>query len=144
MKTLRVVPALHRATHRVGLYLRSRVPQVSQAEAHLLTHLHESGGKSTIAELHRAWAHRRSTLTDILDRLEERGLARRSVLPTDRRSVLVSLTAKGRRLGATVHEQLELLEAAVVEALGRTAGQGLDLLAALERVANRMVTETTR
>ena len=52
MKRLAFVPGLHRATHRVGLYLRSRVPEVSQAEGHLLTHLHECGGAATVADLH--------------------------------------------------------------------------------------------
>lgn len=121
MKSLAVIPALHRATHRVGLYLQARVPGVTQGEAHLLAHLHEGGGEASVADLHRAWAHKRSTLTDILDRLEDRGLARRSVLPTDRRSVLVRLTARGRRNAAAVHRELAALEREVLARTGSGA-----------------------
>ena len=121
MKKLEVIPALHRATHRVGLYLQARVPGVTQGEAHLLAHLHEAGGAARVAELHRAWAHRRSTLTDILGRLEARGQVRRSVVPTDRRSILVSLTPRGRRAAAAVHRELVALERAALATAGRAA-----------------------
>jgi DNA-binding MarR family transcriptional regulator len=142
MKRLAFVPGLHRATHRVGLYLRSRVPEVSQAEAHLLTHLHECGGAATVAELHRAWAHKRSTLTDILDRLEDRGLARRSVLPQDRRSVLVALTARGVEVGARVHAEIASLEARVLAELDASVPRRFgELLAALERAAETAASE---
>lgn len=142
MKRLRFVPGLHRATHRVGLFLRSRVPEVSQAEAHLLTHLRECGGEATVAELHRAWAHKRSTLTDILDRLESRGLARRSVMPKDRRSVLIVLTARGVDVGARVHAELVSLEASVLADLDASVPRRFgELLAALERVAEAAVRE---
>lgn len=142
MNRLGFVPGLHRATHRVGLFLRSRVPEVSQAEAHLLTHLHESGGEATVADLHRAWAHKRSTLTDILDRLENRGLARRSVLPQDRRSVLIVLTARGVAVGARVHAELLSLEESVLADLDASVPRRFgELLAALERVAEAAVSE---
>lgn len=124
MKRLALIPALHRATHRVGLYLQARVPGVTQPEAHLLAHLYEGGGACSVAELHRAWAHRRSTLTDILDRLEARGLARRSVLPADRRSVLVRLTAAGRRSAAAVHGELAALERTVLTQVPKVATGG--------------------
>jgi DNA-binding MarR family transcriptional regulator len=136
MKALAMIPALHRATHRVGLYLQARVPGVTQAEAHLLAHLHESGGEATVADLHRAWAHKRSTLTDILDRLEARGLARRGVLPADRRSVLVRLTAKGRRSAAAVHLELAVLESEVLARTGRGALTGFgELVGSIESTA---------
>lgn len=118
MKRLAVIPALHRATHRVGLYLQARAPGVTQGEAHLLAHLHEGGGEASVAELHRAWAHKRSTLTDILGRLEDRDLVRRSILPSDRRSVLVRLTGKGRKSATSVHRELMALERTVLARAG--------------------------
>lgn len=129
MNELLVIPALHRATHRVGLYLQARVPGVTQGEAHLLAHLHAHGGESSVALLHRAWAHKRSTLTDILDRLEERDLARRSVLAADRRSVLVRLTTKGRQRAVAVHRELAALERAVLRGRPRTAAREFTQLA---------------
>src|SRR5262245_55196894 len=99
---LSLVPGLHRATHRVGLYLHALLPEVSQGEAHVLSHLHENG-PVPIAALHAAFAHRRNTLTGILDRLADRGLVRRDVRPEDRRSFRVSATPRGQRLAARVH-----------------------------------------
>lgn len=121
MERLRIIPALHRATHRVGLFLQKRTPHASQGEAHLLAHLHEHDGEATVAELHRAWAHRRSTLTDMLDRLERRGLVRRTPSEQDRRSVRIRVTAKGSRLAAGVHAELVALEAQLIGRAGDRA-----------------------
>jgi DNA-binding MarR family transcriptional regulator len=66
---LRLVPPIHRATHRIGLYLADlREHGLSQGEAHILAHLATSA-PATIADLHAGLAHKRSTLTSILDRL---------------------------------------------------------------------------
>lgn len=121
MERLRIIPALHRATHRVGLFLQKRTPHASQGEAHLLAHLHEHAGEATVAELHRAWAHRRSTLTDMLDRLERRGLIRRAPSEEDRRSVRIRVTARGSRLAAGVHGELVALEAELTSHAGDRA-----------------------
>jgi DNA-binding MarR family transcriptional regulator len=130
VKRLVLIPALHRATHRVGLHLQERGPGVTQGEAHLLAHLHESDGESSVAGLHRAWGHKRSTLTDIVDRLEKQGLARRSVAAEDRRSVLVHLTAKGRRVAAAAHRELAALERDVLARVDSGARLGFDALTA--------------
>ena len=58
---------------------------LSQGEAHILALLATSG-PSTIAELHRGLAHKRSTLTSILDRLAARGFVTRAVGAADRRT----------------------------------------------------------
>ena len=106
---LRLIPPLHRATHRVGLYLAEVEPGLTQGEAHLLAHLHATGG-CTVAELHRALAHKRSTLTSLLDRLEARSAAVRERAPDDKRSFLIKLTRSGRALAARVHAALASYE----------------------------------
>jgi DNA-binding MarR family transcriptional regulator len=117
---LRLLPAVHRAAHRLGLYLQAVRPAlaVSQGEAHVLAHLAEASA-CPIGELARAFAHRRSTLTSILDRLEARGLVRRSLRAEDRRSFRVSLTPAGRALARRVHASLGRLEADLGRRLGR-------------------------
>ena len=107
------MPPIHRATHRIGLYLANlREDALSQGEAHILALL-ASSGPATIAELHRGLAHKRSTLTSILDRLADRGFVTREVGADDRRTFLVTPTARGRRAAARVHSHLADLERAV-------------------------------
>jgi DNA-binding MarR family transcriptional regulator len=108
---LQLVPYVHRTTHRLGLYLDDADPPLglTQGECHLLAHLVEAGPCS-VAELHRAFAHKRSTLTSYLDRLEARGDIARDVRPEDRRSFTVRLTRSGARSAARVHQHLLALE----------------------------------
>jgi DNA-binding MarR family transcriptional regulator len=110
---LRFVPAIHRATHRIGLYLADlRELGLSQGEAHILAHLATSG-PARIAELHDILAHKRSTLTSILDRLTTRGLITRAVDETDRRSFIITPTPRGRQVATRVHRHLTDLERAI-------------------------------
>ena len=129
---LRLIPPLHRATHRVGLYLAEVEPGLTQGEAHLLAHLHATGG-CTVAELHRALAHKRSTRTSLLDRLEARGAAVREPAPADRRSVAVKLTRSGKSLAARVHAALAGYELKVQRRVTSAQLEGyLAVIAALE------------
>jgi DNA-binding MarR family transcriptional regulator len=114
---LLLIPPIHRATHRIGLYI-GRAPglSVTQAEAHILAHL-AGAGDSTIAQLHQAFAHKRSTLTSILDRLTERGLIVRESDARDRRTFRVRLTPRGAKAAKKVSVWLERLERAALARL---------------------------
>ena len=113
--SLRLIPPIHRATHRIGLYLADlREDGLSQGESHILALLATSA-PATIADLHRGLAHKRSTLTSILDRLTERGLITREVGAADRRTFVITPTAKGVQMARRVHRHLIDLE----EAIGR-------------------------
>lgn len=125
---LKLIPSIHRATHQIGLFLeRAADLRVTQAEAHILAHLAEHGA-STVAELHRALAHKRSTLTSILDRLTSRKLVTRKVSPRDRRSFVIALTAEGSRLARRVLASLEALEAAARSGHDEAEVSGLQAL----------------
>lgn len=117
---LELIFGIHRATHRVGLYIQRHAPDLTQAEAHILCHLHESGD-SAVSGLHRAFAHKRSTLTSVLDRLDARGLVTRESSQTDRRSFVIRLTSSGKKKAARIHRQLESLESEVLRANDRRA-----------------------
>jgi DNA-binding MarR family transcriptional regulator len=111
--SLRLVPPIHRATHRIGLYLADlRDDGLSQGEAHILALL-ATAGPSTIAALHRGLAHKRSTLTSILDRLEQRALITRAVGAEDRRTFVITPTPKGQQIAKRVHRHLADLEDAI-------------------------------
>jgi DNA-binding MarR family transcriptional regulator len=107
---LRLIPHIHRATHRIGLHIaRLDDPSVNQPEAHVLAHL-AIAGDSTIGDVHRAFGHRRSTLTSILDRLERRQLIERKSDARDRRTFVVSLTRSGRAAARRVVGHLAAVE----------------------------------
>lgn len=134
-KPLRLIPDIHRATHRIGIYLDSL--GITQGEGHILSQLAVSGD-STIAELHRALAHRRSTLTSILDRLAERGFITRESDPHDRRSFVVRLTKKGRTVAAKVHQALTSVEEkALSDVTKQRLESAVGLLRSLESTAER-------
>jgi DNA-binding MarR family transcriptional regulator len=84
---------------------------VTQAEAHVLAHV--SAGPATVGELHSAFGHKRSTLTSVLDRLEERGYVERTVNPDDRRSFIVTTTREGVRVAKRVARTFDVLETAI-------------------------------
>src|SRR5262249_49176667 len=108
--SLRFVPAIPRATHRIGLSLASLpAPGLTPGEAHILAHL-AVDGPATVGELHAGLSHKRSTLTSILDRLTARGLITRTPSPRDRRSFIVAPTPKGKALAARVRQHFDAIE----------------------------------
>ena len=135
---LRMVPPIHRATHRIGLYLAGlRGHGLSQGEAHILALLAMSS-PATIAELQRGLAHKRSTLTSILDRLAARGFITREVGAADRRTFVITPTAAGRRVARQVYEHLAALEDAVSRRLAPDDIRGfMKVVAAVEEEAHR-------
>jgi DNA-binding MarR family transcriptional regulator len=134
-KKLELVLPLHRATHGVGLYLQALHLEVSQGEAHVLAQL-AAEGASTISALHSAFAHRRSTLTSILDRLVAAGLVQRDLCEDDRRSFLISLTARGHALANRIHEALATLEAKVARRVGKDDLAGFEAVVAALQAAS--------
>ena len=134
-KSLRLIPEVHRATHRIGIFLDSL--GITQGEGHILAHLAVSGDTS-IAELHRALAHRRSTLTSILDRLAERQYISRESDPRDRRSFIVRLSTKGKTIAARVHRELARIEEGALKGVtGREFQSVVKILQTLEKTAAR-------
>ena len=133
---LQLVHPVHRATHRIGLYLDDlKEPGLTQGEAHILALLAHSG-PANVAHLHRGLAHKRSTLTSILDRLAKRGLITRKVGETDRRTFVVRPTAKGRKLARRIHHHLSALERAVIHRVNATDIKGFNrVVVALEQEA---------
>jgi DNA-binding MarR family transcriptional regulator len=116
---LRLIPHIHRATHRIGMHIAGLSdPTVNQAEAHVLAHL-ASAGEATVGQVHRAFGHKRSTLTSILDRLEERRLIARTSDERDRRTFVVSLTKSGRAAARRVSSHLEAFERRALQTAAR-------------------------
>ncbi|MGH3025500.1 MAG: MarR family winged helix-turn-helix transcriptional regulator [Gaiellaceae bacterium] len=106
-----VASSAERAAHLVGAFLDPVIGElgITQGEAHVLARL-AVDGKATIGALHDEFGHKRSTLTNIVDRLEGRGFVRREINREDRRSFLIELTGSGRRAATRVTAALDRLE----------------------------------
>ena len=133
-----LIPQIHRTTHQIGLYIERSGLGLNQGEAHLLAHL-GAAGDSSVGELHKAFAHKRSTLTSYLDRLAERRLIRREVRAEDRRSFIVSLTPAGKAVARKILRHLEALEKTALRG-GRSAKSKAftDVIGAVEEAATRL------
>jgi MarR family transcriptional regulator, organic hydroperoxide resistance regulator len=106
-----VLLALQRATH-VTLHALSRELAslgLTAAEINALANLAD-GRARTVSELGAATGSRPTTVTSVLDRLEQHGHITRGPRPGDRRAVLIELTGSGRQAAATVRQTLAGLE----------------------------------
>jgi DNA-binding MarR family transcriptional regulator len=110
--------------------------QVSPQEGHLLSYL-RSYAPCPVSELVRVFGLKHSTMTSILDRLEERGLVARSLNPHDRRSLLVKLTRQGKSLSNRVQGIVEAFEDQLHQAVTKKDIKGFHaVMAAIDRVTN--------
>jgi DNA-binding MarR family transcriptional regulator len=116
----KVVRAIERANQRVRRHLAEHLTRldISEIEAHLVARL-SAKGPCSVAELQKALGLRPSTLTNALDRLEERGFVKRKPNPSDRRSFVVTLTAAGSRASSQVIELVDDLEARIASRVSR-------------------------
>jgi DNA-binding MarR family transcriptional regulator len=131
-----IASTLERGAHLIGTYLESAVGELglTQGEANILAQLGRRGPLS-IATLHHEFGHKRSTLTNILDRLEMDKLVRRELNRNDRRSIIVHLTAPGRRTARRVIKALETLENQLNARVGPGAIDSVDrVVAALAEI----------
>jgi DNA-binding MarR family transcriptional regulator len=114
-RDLRVVLDLHRAIHQIALRIDGpKGADVTQAEAVILAYVHPRRS-ATLSEIHRAFGHRRSTLTSVVDRLLARGVVTRTPHPDDRRSLVVTLTRRGAAVASECHKRLAAIEAEALE-----------------------------
>jgi DNA-binding MarR family transcriptional regulator len=97
------VLALQRATHHTMRALSASLAdlKLSAAEINALANLGE-GGTLSVRQLSEQTGTRASTLTGLLDRLENRGYVNRELDPADRRSFRLPLTEAGQATAARV------------------------------------------
>jgi len=95
-------------------------------------------GSQTLSQLSNSLSRTRCTVTGIMDRLEEKGLARRRRSREDRRLVYVSLTNKGRELAMELMEkvlpEISQLRSKIMGKL--TDSEVLALYGALDKLSN--------
>jgi DNA-binding MarR family transcriptional regulator len=121
-----MLASLERAAHLVGAHIEhaARDHGITQAEAHVLVRLARDGSTS-IATLHREFGTKRSTLTNVLDRLEVRQLIRRELNPNDRRSFTVHLTRRGSAPARDLARVMDELDARIRKTTSARDVQGV-------------------
>lgn len=112
------VLALQRATHRTLHALSAALADLnlSAAEINALANL-GGGGTLNVRQLSERTGTRASTLTGLLDRLENRGYLTRELDPGDRRSFRLPLTERGQAAAAQVLAAIADLERNVLSRL---------------------------
>jgi DNA-binding MarR family transcriptional regulator len=130
-----LIPSLQHATHLIARHLESALAAVGvdQAEAHVLSAL--AGGPMAVGALVEAVGVKRSTMTNILDRLERRGLVRREINPHDRRSFVVYPTRGGARAAKKVTAAFAAVDAKLARATTASERETFDsVLARLREI----------
>ena len=93
------------------------------------------------ASLASAIAYDRVTIGGVVDRLEQKGLVRREILKTDRRSRRLHLEPEGERTLASVRPIVDTIQTLIVQGL---SAEESDTLRALLRKALNAVGDVTR
>ena len=128
------VLALQRATHRTLHVLSATLADLnlSGAEINALANLGD-GGTLNVRQLSERTGTRASTLTGLLDRLENRGYLTRELDPADRRSFRLPLTEAGQAVAVRVLTAIADLERATLSRLSATQIAGYHaVIAALQ------------
>lgn len=126
--------ALQRATHRTLHALSAALTDLnlSGAEINALANL-GGGGTLSVRQLSERTGTRASTLTGLLDRLENRGYLTRELDPADRRSFRLPLTEAGRAVASQVLTAIADLERNALSGLPATQIAGYHaVIAALQ------------
>ena len=116
-----MVLALQRATHHTLRALSAALAEenLSAAEINALANLGE-GGTLNVRQLSERTGTRASTLTGLLDRLENRGYLTRELDPADRRSFRLPLTETGRAVASRALAAIADLERDALSRLDAT------------------------
>ena len=137
----RLGPTLGWAAQMAKCAMDARVSRydVTPVQAHVLMYLHQHGGQAPQRELTEFLRAKPSTVNGILDRMEEKGLVRRSVIGEDARRRLNTLTDKGREQQSRFTESFLANEEAMVR--GFSPAERETLLELLERIVENLKEE---
>lgn len=134
-----ILSGLHRSTRAVGRHLEApcAAEGVRPAEGHILSYV-RSYGPCPVGTLLDVFGLKPSTVTSMLTRLVERGLATRTPSRDDRRVVLLDLTREGARAADRLRSRLAAFEAGIrAEVDPRDLAGFQNVLTAIEAVSRR-------
>ncbi len=139
----RLGPTLGHAAHLARSNMLGRVSKydVTPVQTHVLLYLHHHGGQALQRELTDFMRVKPSTANGVLDRMEEKGLVRRSVSGRDARRRVLTLTEKGEEEQAAFQQNYLDAERAMVR--GLTAEEQEVLMDLLDRVIQNLKEDAT-
>ena len=137
----RLGPTLGWAAQMAKCAMDARVSRydVTPVQTHVLLYLHHHGGQAPQRELTEFMRAKPSTVNGILDRMEEKGLVRRTVSDADARQRLITLTDKGREQQARFTESFLASEEAMVRGFSQSEREAL--LEFLDRIVENLKEE---
>lgn len=109
---------------------------VTPVQTHVLLYLQQHGGQVPQQELADYLRVKPSTVNGVLDRMEEKGLVRRSVSGKDARRRLIHLTGKGEEQQALFQQSFLDAEQAMVRGFSQEERE--TLVSLLERVIQNL------
>ena len=127
---------IHKANRQVSLYFEEQMVdmELSPVEGHTVSYL-RSYAPCPISELVRVFGLKQSTMTSMLDRLEQRRLIVRTLNPDDRRSFLVTITRQGQAMAKKIQKTAEHLELRLGERVSERDLRGfLAVMAAIDQL----------
>ena len=138
----RLGPTLGHAAHMARAALLNRVSKydVTPAQTHVLLYLHDHGGQSLQRELTGHMRVKPSTMNGVLDRMEEKGLVRRSISGRDARRRILTLTDKGEEEQTAFQQSYLDAEEAMVRGFSQEERE--TLLRLLDRVIQNLKEES--
>ncbi|WP_295587538.1 MarR family winged helix-turn-helix transcriptional regulator [uncultured Oscillibacter sp.] len=107
-----LAPQMGYAVHLARSRLEARLSQydVTPTQTHVLVYLFHHGGQAPQCQLTAFLKVKPSTANGILDRLEEKGMVKRSVSGTDARRRFITLTEKGKEQQALFRKSFQAAE----------------------------------
>lgn len=131
-------PALGWAAKLAKANMDARVSRydVTPAQTHVLLYLQQHGGQVPQHELTGYLRVKPSTVNGVLDRMEEKGLVRRSVSGSDARRRILTLTEKGAEQQSAFQRSFLDVEEAMVR--GFSPQERESLLSLLDRVIQNL------
>lgn len=127
-----LVSPLHKALRQVTAHVEERADDMAGSDGHLLAYV-QRYGPCAVGALREVFGLPPSTLTSVLNRLEDGGYIRRELNAEDRRSLLVRATRKGRGFVARAGRTLEEFERGVRDRVPPDAIEGfIEVLRTIE------------
>jgi MarR family transcriptional regulator, organic hydroperoxide resistance regulator len=131
------VLTLHRTTHHTLHALSSELADLNLTPAEINALANLAGrGALNVRELSAETGTRTTTLTGVLDRLENRGYLTRELDATDRRSFRLPLTEAGQKAAAQVRAAIADLERDALARLSATQIAGFHAVVAALQAAS--------